>query len=70
MPTPAPAEPAASTASIDDVLGWQPLVLGKNAVCARCNVLLPKGSDAATGVTETGSTRFVICQSCVQQLRA
>jgi hypothetical protein len=44
-------------------------VLGKNAVCARCNALLPKGSDAATGVSEQGETRFVICQPCVQQLR-
>lgn len=67
-PTPAPAE-----ASLDDVLGWQPIVLGKNAVCARCNALLPRGSDAATGVAESGSStsgRFVICQPCVQALRA
>ncbi len=66
------ATPATAPApeSLDDVLGWQPLVLGKNAVCARCNALLPKGSDAATGVTDSGSTRFVICQTCVQQLRA
>src|ERR1043165_3207861 len=34
--TPAPA-PTAPTGAIEDVLGWQPLVLGKNAVCARCN---------------------------------
>ena len=55
--------------SIDDVLGWQAIMLGKNAVCARCNALLPRGTDAATGVVETGATRFVICQACLQELR-
>ncbi len=59
-----------SSAALDDVLGWQPLVLGKNAVCSRCNALLPKGSDASTGVSESGETRFVICTDCVEQLRA
>ncbi len=59
-----------TTPSLDDVLGWQPLVLGKNAVCSRCNALLPKGSDAATGVSEAGDSRFVICTDCVDQLRA
>src|SRR5213595_188729 len=44
----APASPAATPAvAIEDVLGWQPIVLGKNAVCARCNALLPRGQDAA-----------------------
>lgn len=66
---PASPEPAAPP-TLDDVLGWQPLILGKNAVCARCNALLPKGSDAATGVSETGDGRFVICKACVDQLRA
>lgn len=63
------ATAAPTTPSLDDVLGWQPLVLGKNAVCARCNALLPKGSDAATGVTESGDSRFVICKACVEHLR-
>ena len=55
---------------MDDVLGWQPMVLGKNAVCARCNEILPRGSDAAIGVPESGGSRLVICLVCLEQLRA
>jgi hypothetical protein len=54
---------------IDDVLGWQPMVLGKNAVCARCNDLLPRGSDAAIGIAESTGGRLVICLACLEQLR-
>jgi hypothetical protein len=61
--------PAAPPSGLDDVLGWQPIVLGKNAVCARCNELLPRGTDAATSVTEHGGARFVICTACVTTLR-
>jgi hypothetical protein len=67
------SEPAAHRAvpppAIDDVLGWQPMVLGKNAVCARCNAILPRGSDAASGFTETTSARLVICLACLEQQR-
>jgi hypothetical protein len=62
---PAPAAAAPAT-SIDDVLGWQPIVLGKNALCARCNDLLPRGKDAAVGV----GTQLVVCPSCLKELRA
>jgi hypothetical protein len=60
-PTPAPA-----AVSIDDVLGWQPIVLGKNAVCAKCNAILPRGRDAAVGV----GTQLVVCPTCLEELRA
>ena len=62
---PAPVTAPAAT-SIDDVLGWQPIVLGKNAVCARCNDLLPRGKDAAVGV----GTQLVVCPPCLKELRA
>jgi hypothetical protein len=52
-----------------DVLAWQAIVLGKNAVCARCNVLLPRGRDAAIGVAEHGSGRVIVCTTCLEELR-
>lgn len=58
-PATAPAAP-----SIDDVIGWQSIVLGKNALCARCNDLLPKGKDAAIGA----GTQIVICPACLKEL--
>lgn len=56
----APATPM----SIDDVLGWQTIVLGKNAVCARCNALLPRGKSAAVGA----GTQLVVCPPCLEEL--
>jgi hypothetical protein len=57
---------ASAAVSIDDVLGWQPIVLGKNAVCAKCNAILPRGRDAAVGV----GTQLVVCLTCLEELRA
>ena len=69
-PAPAPPAPSAlsapaAPASFDDVLGWQPIVLGKNAVCVRCNAILPRGSDAAVGL----GTQLVACLACLEELR-
>lgn len=60
--TPAPV----TSVSLDDVLGWQQIVLNKNAVCAKCNAILPKGRDAAVGV----GTSLVVCPSCLEEIRA
>jgi hypothetical protein len=62
--------PAGETiAPIDDVLAWQVMVLGKNALCARCNDLLPRGHDAAIGVAEHGGARVVVCTRCFEEVR-
>jgi len=63
------APDAKPTSSVDDVLAWQTMVLAKNAVCAQCNDMLPKGSDAAIGVAEHGGARVVICSSCFEEVR-
>ncbi len=63
------APDAKPVSSVDDVLAWQAMVLAKNAVCAQCNELLPKGTDAAIGVAEHGGSRVVICSSCLEEVR-
>ena len=64
---PAPATDAKPDPN--DVLAWQPMVLGKNAVCMRCNDLLPRGRDAAIGVAEHGGGRVIVCPPCLEELR-
>jgi plasmid stability protein len=54
----------------EDILAWQAIVLGKNAVCSRCNALLAKGSEAAIGLAETGTRRAIICTVCFEGTKA
>ncbi|MDB4961476.1 MAG: hypothetical protein JWP01_1475 [Myxococcales bacterium] len=56
------APPAAP--SLDDVIGWQSITLGKNAICTRCNAILARGKQAAIGA----GTQLVICPPCLEQL--
>lgn len=49
------------------VLGWQEVVLNVNAVCVRCNALLPKGSAAAFGVTDDHGPRVIVCPVCMKE---
>jgi hypothetical protein len=67
----APQVVPASAAPPDpkDVLAWQAIVLGKNAVCSRCNDLLPRGRDAAIGMAEHGTGRVIVCTTCLEELR-
>ena len=50
------------------VLGWQGIVLEKNAICDRCNAILRKGTRAAIGVREHGGSRAIICPRCLARL--
>ena len=55
-----PNEPA-------EVIGWQELVLAKNAVCTRCNDILPRGHKAAIAI---GGDRQIVCPKCLKELSA
>ena len=55
----APAEP-------DEVIAWQPIVLAKNAICSRCNEILPRGKEAAIAI---GGNREILCLRCLDELR-
>lgn len=46
------------------LLGWQPVVLELNAVCERCNAILPRGKPASIGIAPDGPARFR-CRPCV-----
>ena len=49
-----------------DVIGWQPMTLAKNAICSRCNEILPKGKPAAIGMTERGAVGPIVCNACME----
>jgi hypothetical protein len=53
-----------------DVIGWQQLVLQKNAVCSNCNDILPRGRDAAIAITEGSGPRPIVCLRCLEELRS
>jgi hypothetical protein len=64
--TAAPADTPTATPA-PTILGWQPLILNVNAVCDRCNQILPKGSDATVSVLASpGPSRFR-CLECAKQ---
>lgn len=52
-----------------ETLGWQPLVLGKNAVCAACNDVLMRGADGAVAITDGGGPRSIVCPRCLEEIR-
>jgi predicted DNA-binding protein len=68
----APASPSDAGQAGGDgpvrVLGWQESVLNLNAVCERCNALLPKGSRAAIAVLEGPGKKPILCLECLTEL--
>ncbi|MBK9030010.1 MAG: hypothetical protein IPL61_01505 [Myxococcales bacterium] len=52
-----------------EVLGWQPLVLNRNAVCAACNDVLVRGADGAVAITDGSGPRAIVCPRCLEEIR-
>jgi hypothetical protein len=59
------AGPRRARAAEPPVLGWQRALLELNAVCDRCNDILPRGTEAAIAVTAGGPPRFR-CLRCLE----
>jgi hypothetical protein len=49
-----------------EVVAWQEATLNVNAVCERCNSLLPKGTAAAIGIRDGTGPRAIICRACLE----
>ncbi len=54
---------ATSAAEIAEPIAWQTATMAKNAVCTRCNAILPRGTEAAIGIVDHG-TRPIVCPGC------
>lgn len=67
-PTDEAASRASSTPAADDpladVMGWQRLVLNHDRRCARCDVALPRGTEACLGLTSRGLVDTAVCRRC------
>lgn len=59
------ARPRREHAAEPAVLGWQRALLELNAVCDRCNGILPRGREAAIGIAAGGAARFR-CIACLE----
>jgi hypothetical protein len=69
--TAAGAATTPGAASSGEVVGWQPIVLARNAVCSRCNAILARGADAAIAIVdgERADSRAVLCPPCFEEVR-
>ncbi len=56
----------AVSSSVAPVVAWQTAVLNLNAVCARCNAILKKGTTAAVAVPAGNA---VLCRKCLEELK-
>jgi hypothetical protein len=52
-----------------EVLGWQPLILAREASCSGCDASLSRGARAYLGVTSSGASSHTLCESCLNARR-
>lgn len=59
-------EKVVSQKALEGVIGFQPLVLASEAICAKCLAPLHPGDDAHLGISADASApRVVVCAECV-----
>lgn len=65
----APGAASTPPAGEPKILGWQEAVLAVNAVCEKCNTLLPKGTSAGIGIADRPGKPQFLCTSCLKEGR-
>ena len=55
--------------ALDDVYGWQELILNRGADCARCDADLSVGEAAYRGLTDEPGPPAILCRTCIRRLR-
>ncbi len=55
--------------SLDDVYGWQELILNRAAGCERCGTALATGDAAFRGLTDEPGPPAFLCTGCICRLR-
>jgi hypothetical protein len=54
---------------LDDVYGWQELILNRAAGCGRCDTALGAGAQAWRGLSDRPGPPVFLCHACVGRLR-
>ena len=49
------------------IIGWQEVTLNLNAICAKCNEILPKGSKGAIALPIASGNPVARCLSCLPE---
>ena len=49
------------------IIGWQEVTLNLNAICARCNEILPKGNRGAIALPIVSDNPIVRCPGCLPE---
>jgi uncharacterized protein YlaI len=54
---------------LDDIYGWQELVLNVRVHCASCETSLSPGANAFRGLRDGPGARIFLCSACVGRLK-
>ncbi len=54
---------------LDDVYGWQELILNRDAACVRCERVLSAGARSYRGLRDGTGPPIFLCDTCVGRLR-
>ena len=57
------------TAKEPQILGWQHATLAVNALCEKCNAILPRGTRAGIAVLDSPGTPSFRCERCIEEIQ-